>query len=186
MDENTNTIHRSTLRFIPYTGWIVKEIIQVKTGITICSVIVEKKCFDEIGGFCTDPRLLYRGDYEFILRLAMNAEAAVTPEIVLRVREHAGRITKSLSDGSERSALAYEIFIDQKPGIELERLARKQLAYELSEASISRFATGKTKLALKQLSRALFLRDNFRHWLSAIKRGIYAISKKHFNHSAEK
>jgi len=186
MDENKITIHRPTLKFIPYRGMMVKEIIQTKTAITICSILMEKKLFDEIGGFCEDPRLLYRGDFEFTLRLAMQAEAAVVREIVLRVREHAGRVTRSLSDGNERSALAYEIFINQKPGKELETLARKQLAYELSEASINRFAQGRIKLALKQLSRAFFLRDNFRHWLSAIKRGIYAIFKKRFIHSAKK
>jgi hypothetical protein len=165
---------------------MVKEIIQTKTSITICSILMEKKLFTEIEGFCKDPRLLYRGDFEFTLRLAMKAEAVVIPEILLRVREHAGRVTKSLRDANERSALAYEIFINQKPGKELERLARKQQAFELSEASVYRFADGKNRLALKHLGRALFLRDNFRHWLSALKRGIYAVSKKYFIHSAKK
>jgi hypothetical protein len=39
---------------------------------------------------------------------------------------------------------------------------------------------------LKQLGRALFLGDRARHWLSALKRGIYAICKKHSGHSAKK
>jgi glycosyltransferase involved in cell wall biosynthesis len=186
MDENKKTIYRDTAKFIPLSGWIVKEIILTKTGVTLCSLVVEKKLFDEIGGFCTDPRLLYRGDYELTLRMAMKAEAAVTPDVVVRVREHAGRITKSLTDPYERSALAYEIFISQKPGREFEKLARRQMAFQLSEASIYRFAKGENKVALHQLISSFWMGDNLRHWLSVLKRGIYAIFKKYFHHSAKK
>lgn len=169
------TIYESAEKFAPFAGPIVKEIIMAKTGITICSIIVEKKLFNEIGGFSS--HLKFKEDYEFFLRLAWKAEAAITAKIILKVRDHPGRTYKSALYSYEDSASAYKTFINRKPGKELEKLARRRLAYFLSEASVQRFSTGFYSRALQQLGQSLWLRDRPRHWLSAFKRGIYGAGK---------
>ncbi len=184
MDENRKTIYKSSARFTPLSGWILKEIILTRAGITICSVMIEKKFFEEIGRFSDDPNI--RGDYEFTLRMAAKAEGAVIPEIVTRVREHSGRITKSRVFPFERTARTYETFIRSKPGREFEKLARKRLSYLLAEASVFRFANGDHRMAIRQLLQSFWMRDKFRHWLSALKRGTHAAFKKYFIHSAKK
>ncbi len=183
-DENQKMIYKSPEKFAPFSGHVVKEIIMGKAGICICSLIVEKKLFDEIGGF--SPHLEIKGDYEFVLRLALNAEAAITKEIILRVRDHPNRTYKSATYPHERSASVYQAFINLKPGKEFEKLARTHIAFLLSEASIHRFAKREYRVALRQLSQSLWMRDKPGHWLSALKRGIYAAYKKHFRHPAKK
>lgn len=184
MDENKKVIYKSSARFIPLSGWILKEIILTKAGITICSVMIEKKFFEELGGFSADPHI--RGDYEFTLRMATKAEAAVIPETVVRVREHSGRITKARVFPFERTSRTYETFIANKPGKEFEKLARKRLAYLLAEASVYRFANGNHLMAIRQLIQSFRMRDKFRHWLSALKRGLYAAFKKYSSRFAKK
>ena len=184
VDENKKTIYKSSEKFVPYAGKIVKEVILGKIGITICSVMIEKKLFDEIGGFSSDPAI--RGDYEFLLRLALQVEAAIIPEVIMQVRDHSTRTYKSREYPHERSALTYKAFLNLKPGKEYEKLARKRLAFLLAEASVHRFSKWEYKIALKQISQSLWMRDKPRHWLSALKRGIYAVFKKYFQHSAKK
>ena len=183
IDENEKRIYTSPERFPPYEGKIIKEVILGKTGITICSIMIEKKLFEETGGFSLDPAV--RNDYEFLLRLTLNSEVAVTKEIVLKVRDHSKRTYKSRTYPNERSALTYKAFIDLDPAKELKRLAQKQYAYLLAEASVHRFANGDNRKALKQLAQS-FGKDKLRHWLSALKRGIYAAFKKYFQPSAKK
>jgi hypothetical protein len=183
IDENGKTIYYSFEKFPPYEGKIVKEVILGKTGITICSILIEKKLFEEAGGFSFDPAV--RNDYEFLLRLTLSSEASVTKKIVLKVRDHSKRTYKSRTYPFERSALTYKAFIELNPKKELKRLAQKQYAYLLAEASVRRFANGDNRKALKQLGQS-FGKDKWIHWLSALKRGIYAVSKKYFQHSAKK
>ena len=184
VDENKRMIYKSSEKFAPYAGKIVKEVILGKTGITICSVLIEKKLFDEIRGFSPDPTV--RGDYEFLLRLALKSESAITTEIVMQVREHPTRTYKSRIYPHERTASTYKAFLKLKPGKEFEKLAHKRLAFLLSEASVHRFTKGEFGIALRQLSQSLWMKDKPRHWLSALKRGIYAVFKKYFQHPAKK
>lgn len=180
MDENKKTIPNKAGAFIPLSGWITKEIITTNVGVNPGALLMQRTLFDEVGGFCSDPRLIYRSIYEFILRVSLKAEAGVTPHLVVKVREHSGRVTKTIVDPFEKTALAYDFFIDQKPGKEFEKLARKKRAFHLSEASVGRFQQGDHKIALQQLSQALWDGDNKKHWLRALLRGFYCILRSSY------
>ena len=179
VDENNQIIYSSSEKFLPFEGSIVKEIIQAKTGITICSVIVERKLFNEIGGFSTNPEL--REDYEFFLRIASRAEVAFTSQVLTRIREHPGRVYKSRKYPYDRTALAYKTFISQRPHKHLKKLAKKQVAHLLAEAAVQRFSTGQIKKGMHRLLQSLIMKDNARHWLSACKRSMLAGYKSIFN-----
>ena len=186
MDENKKTIPHKAGTFLMPSGWIAKQIVTTEADFHISSLVVEKKFFDELGGFTTDPLLFCREDHEFTLRLALHAEAAVVPEKVVRTREHGSRTTKTLDESFERSAYVYTTFLGYNRDKLLKKLALRRRAYHLSEASVLNFAGGKSGRAMKQLLRSFKDGDGIRHWLSACKRGSFALGKKYLHYFTQR
>ncbi|HVT83842.1 MAG TPA: glycosyltransferase [Chitinophagaceae bacterium] len=184
IDENKKLIYKSPEKFPPLSGRILEEIIKGQAGIAICSLMVEKKFFEMVGGFSSDPGV--RNDYELALRIALKEEIAFVPDIILKVRDHVNRIYKSRRYPYERSALTYQAFLNLKPEKRFEKLAKRKIAFLLSEAAVHRFANKDYRKAIQQLSQSLWLRDKPGHWLSALKRGIYAIFQKNIQHPAKR
>jgi glycosyltransferase involved in cell wall biosynthesis len=184
IDENKKVIYKSPEKFPPLSGRILEEIIEGQAGIAICSLMVEKKIFEMVGGFSSNPEV--RNDYELALRIALKEEIAFVPDIILKVRDHANRVYKSRTYPYERSALTYKAFLNLKPEKRFEKLTKRKIAFLLSEAAVHRFANREYRKAIQQLGQSLWLRDKPRHWLSALKRGIYASYQKNFQHSAKK
>jgi glycosyltransferase involved in cell wall biosynthesis len=180
IDENRNAIPAKTKISTIAPGWIVPEILNTTVDFSISSLMVEKNYFEQLGGFSTDPRLFCREDHEFTLRLALHAEAAAVPEIVVQVREHRERTTNVLSDAHERSAAVYSTFAGCDVEKKFHNYARRKYSYHLSEASVENFRDGHPGKAVKYLAYSLWQGDNMRHWLSSIKRGIYAAGKRYF------
>jgi glycosyltransferase involved in cell wall biosynthesis len=172
MNEFGHTIPAKAGIYRPMSGWIIKQLLTTEASVTMCSVMVQRSLFEEIGGFSIDSRLLYRGDYELGLRLALKAEVTALPDILVRVLEHEGRTTTGLKDSYERSALAYEIFLDTKPGKELKHLAKRRQAFHLVEAGSRRLSNGEYAIAGRNFARALANGAGWRQWLGAVYRGI--------------
>jgi GT2 family glycosyltransferase len=156
----------------PISGWIIRQLLTTEATVTICSVLVQRSLFEEVGGFSTDSRLLYRGDYELGLRLALKAEVTALPDVLVRVLEHAGRTTTGLKDGYERTALVYEIFLDNKPEKELKNLARRRWSSHLVEAASCRLGSGEYVIAGRQFARALANGVGWKQWFAALYHGI--------------
>jgi glycosyltransferase involved in cell wall biosynthesis len=171
MDEQMKTIPNKAGVFRPFSGWIIKELINTDASVNIGSLIVERLLFEELGGFDTDAKLLFREDYELTLRLAINAEAAVNEELLLKVREHESRATTIYGSGHDRTAAMYKYFIQSKPERELVNIARRRMAYELAESASGRIRQKKYSKALKQLVSALINGDSLRHLMFVVKRG---------------
>ena len=178
MNEVSQTIPGKYGIFRPLSGWIARPLITTEVAVTIGSLMIERKLFNEIGGFNTEPKLLYREDYELALRLALKAEALAVPDLLVRVREHTDRSTNAFNDGYERTAFVYRHFLDSHPGKELERPARKRMAYHLAEIAVNCMENGKYFPATHQLAKAFVNGDSLRHLLSAICRGLIARYKK--------
>ena len=172
MDESGKPIPEKAGKYFPLSGRIIRQLLTHKASVTICSVLVERTLFEEVGGFNNDPRLLYRGDYELELRLALNAEVTGLPDLIVKVREHRGRVTSTLNDPYVRSALPYTFFLQLKPGMELEKIARRRRGYLFTESAKANIAIGKYRLALRHISRAIKDRDQIRHILSGLYKGI--------------
>jgi glycosyltransferase involved in cell wall biosynthesis len=172
MNELGHTIPVKAGTYCPMSGWIIRELLTTEATVTMCSVMVQRSLFEEVGGFSTDSRLLYRGDYELGLRLALKAEVTALPDVLVGVLEHEGRTTNGLKDGCERTALAYEIFLDTKPGKELKHLAKKRQASHLIEAASSRLSSGEYVIAGRQFAWALANGAGWKQWLAALYRGI--------------
>jgi glycosyltransferase involved in cell wall biosynthesis len=178
MDDASQTIPFKSGIFRPISGWIAWPLITTEAAVNIGSLMIERKLFNEVGGFDTEPKLLFREDYELALRLALNAEALAVPDLLVRVREHTNRSTNVFDDGYERTAYVYKHFLNSQPGNELEKLARKRMAYHLAEIAVNCMANRKYFEAIHQFSKAFINGDSVRHLLSAIRRGLIALRKK--------
>jgi glycosyltransferase involved in cell wall biosynthesis len=181
----------------PFSGWIAKELLSTEASVNMGTLMIERTLFNELEGFDTEPLINYREDYEFVLRLAIKAETVASPERIMRIREHQGRVTNSSDKGNERTAAVYRHFLkthsagktthpagttihfsgttihSAAPPIEKEllRIAKRQLAFHLAETAVRNMKKGSYALATRQLGQALLNGDRWRHWLSALRRG---------------
>jgi glycosyltransferase involved in cell wall biosynthesis len=161
-------------RYIPHSGWILKELLTCEASVNIGTLMVDRTLFNELGGFDTEPLLNYREDYDLALRLAMKEEASSSPGLLMRVREHPGRVTNSFDNGNERSAYVYRHFIKRQPGKEWEAIAKRQLAFHLAEAAVKSRRAGQFSNAARQWVQAWQTGDSWKHLFSTFRRAILA------------
>jgi glycosyltransferase involved in cell wall biosynthesis len=138
----------------PLSGWIVRDMIEDRTGVMISTVVVTRALFDAVGGFSENPRLTHRGDFELALRLAVTAEVCAVPDTLTRVREHQGRTTATLSRPFERTALVFDGFLALTLPADVRRSARRGRARQLVHAAAQRKRGGEYGPAARLLIRA--------------------------------
>ncbi len=157
MNEKGQTIPVRSGKFIPFSGSIIKEVLTTKAAISTGALMLSRELFNKVGGFNTDPGLMDRDDYELVLRLALHAEMIAIPDVLLRIREHEGRGTRSVTvaEAHARSAIPYEIFIKNRPAKELLKIARKQYEQHMTVAAKTNFRSGKYGLAFQQIKKGL-------------------------------
>jgi glycosyltransferase involved in cell wall biosynthesis len=172
MNEHGEAIPVRAGRYEPLSGWIVNKLLTTEATITMCSVVMERNLFEEAGGFSSDPRLKYRGDYELALRVAAMAAVTALPDVLVRVLEHKGRSTSSIDNAHERTALAYEVFLSSKPGKELEAPAKKQQGFHLAHAATAHLGSGEYIIASRQIRRAYSLGADWKHCVASVYRGM--------------
>jgi glycosyltransferase involved in cell wall biosynthesis len=171
MDEDKKTIPNKAGIFHPYSGWIVKELLNTDASVNVGTLLIQRTLFDEVGGFDNDPTLLFREDYDLVVRLALRSEALAAPQLLMRVREHRNRATTISGSGHDRTVAVYKHFIRSKPEKELAAIARSRMASELAESAVSRLQRKKFISAAGLLYKALVNGDRLRHILSAVRRG---------------
>lgn len=171
MDNKMQPISNKAGIYQPISGWIIKEVLTTEASANIGTLLIERRLFEESGGFDEDAELLYREDYELVIRLALRSEALAVPDLLVRVREHSGRSTKAFEYGHDRTAAVYERFIQKHPDKELSKIARRRMAGELTEAAVKRIRQKKYFEAIRRLGRGFTNGDSWRHLLSAIRRG---------------
>ncbi|MFT3909381.1 MAG: glycosyltransferase [Ferruginibacter sp.] len=156
MDEKGKTIPPKAGRFKLFSGNIIKELLARETTITIVSIMLSRELFNRTGGFSTDLRIIYL-DYEFELRMASLVEIHCIEDILLRVREHAGRTTSSISSAElhTNTAIVYDTFIAARPGKELEKIALTERNKHLRAATKLNFRDGKYLQAFRLFKKIL-------------------------------
>jgi glycosyltransferase involved in cell wall biosynthesis len=172
MNDDKRAIPNKAGQFRPISGWIIKDVLTTEASVTIGTLILERTLFEEAGRFNEDAGLIFREDYELVLRLALKSEALAIPDLLVRIREHKGRITSSLEDGHDRTAAMYEYFIRTRPEKALEKIARKRMAGELAESARQSIQRKKYLQATRKLGKALINGDKLRHLFSVVRRGL--------------
>ncbi len=155
----------------PVSGWIAKEVLTTEASVNIGTLMLKRSLFEEVGGFDEDAEILYREDYELVIRLALREESLAIPDLLLRVREHTGRSTNAFEYGNERTAAVYRRFLQTNTDKELAKIARRRMAGELTEDAVKRIRQKKYSEAVMRLWKAFLSGDRLRHLLSAIRRG---------------
>ncbi len=155
----------------PVSGWIAKEVLTTEASVNIGTLMLKRSLFEEARGFNEDAELLYREDYELVIRLALKEEVLAVPDLLVRIREHDGRSTNIFEYGNDRTAAVYERFLQINPEKELAKIARRRMAGELTEGTVKRIRERKYSEATRRLWKALLNGDGWRHLLSAIRRG---------------
>jgi len=155
----------------PVSGWIAKEVLSTEASVNIGTLMLMRTLFEEAGGFDENAEILYREDYELVIRLALREESLAIPDLLLRVREHSGRSTNAFEYGNERTAAVYKLFLQTNPDKELAKIARRRMAGELAEDAVKRIRQKKYSEATGRLWKAFLNGDRWRHLLSAIRRG---------------
>ena len=174
MNDNMQTIPNKAGQFRPMSGWIIKEVLTTEASVTIGTLMLERSLFEEAGGFNEDAKLIYREDYELVLRLALKSEALAVPDLMVRIREHEGRATKGFEDAHDRTAEMYAHFIRSRPDKALVKIARRRMAAELAESVKTSIRRKNYLQAAKRWGQALINGDKPRHLFSVVKRGFSA------------
>ena len=139
------------------SGHIVCALLKEETCVCPCTLLVRRSLFAAIGGFSEHPRLFCRDDADIALRLARASEAIAIPEQLTLVREHAGRLTRTLDAPHEHSAVVYESFLRSGgDGVsQTLALARARCARCLLAAGAQRLKAGQYRRAAALFWRAL-------------------------------
>jgi glycosyltransferase involved in cell wall biosynthesis len=122
--------------FAPHAGRILGNLLREETSAFIGTLLIERALFEETGGF--DETLRMRGDLDLVLRLAARAAAAVVPEILALVREHATRTTHELAEPHLASAAVFERAIARERDPEILALAKAKHAALIEAAARKR------------------------------------------------
>ena len=155
MDEKRNTILIKAGKFVALSGYIIKQVLTTEAAVTIGSLMLSRKLFNTVNGFSTDPFLRYRDDYDLVVKLANLTELVAVPNILLRVREYAGRGTNlmNLSEAHEISAVPYKKFIIVNKDIELHKIALKQYKYHMMLSVKKNLKLARFRRAFTQLKK---------------------------------
>lgn len=157
--------------YSPISGWIAKQVLTTEAAVSVGSLMLTRKLFEEVGGFNTDPNLLYREDYDLAIRLALSNEALAIPELLVRIREHRGRATNGFAKGHDRTAAVYEHFLLSHPDHELAKVARQRVASELAESAVDSIKQKEYLEAAERMQRAMLYGLGWKKFLSALRRG---------------
>ncbi len=174
MNDDMRTIPNKAGQYRPISGWIIKDVLTTEASVHIGTLMIERTLFEEAGGFNQDAKLIYREDYELVLRLALKSEAVAVPDLLVRIREHKGRATNGFEDAHDRTAAVYEHFLRHRPEKALAKIARRRMAGELAESAKKSIMGKKYLQATRRLGRALINGDKLRHLFSVVRRGLAA------------
>ncbi|HSJ14148.1 MAG TPA: glycosyltransferase [Longimicrobiales bacterium] len=147
------------------SGRILRALLAMEVNVSICTVLVERALFDELGGFGVAAG---REDFDLLLRLAARAPVVAVAEPLVRAREHPARTTGALSSPHAASLLVFERFLARERDPELRRLAHAHSARLLLDGSRYEAGRGRTGAAGRMLLRSLRHRARPLEWLRAL------------------
>ncbi len=147
-------------RFYPAEGWIVREVLTVRTTVVQSSVALRRRFLEQTGLY--DERLSLCSDFELWLRCALAGEADCISEPLVWVRrhsEHAGTDVEACRDFS----LALELI---RPALEpsLRRQVRRQRAIASATLARSQAVAGQRTAAIGTLFASAPYAWGHREW----------------------
>jgi glycosyltransferase involved in cell wall biosynthesis len=158
----------------PLSGRILDSLLTTEASVAVSTLVVEAALFTSLRGFDEDPRLNFREDYEFVLRLALASPTLAVADRLTSIREHGGRSTKGLSGAvpDVTAAHAYSKILPLLPDRASARLARRRRGHHLAEAGSQYLSARAIGPAACALVRSIGDGVGARQWASAVARGL--------------
>lgn len=155
-DEEGNFIPLKAGSFKAFSGRIIEQVITTEAAACVCSLMLSKQLFDKLGGYNEQAPSFFREDYEFTLRLALSAEIIALPEVLVRIREHAGRQTNadSATQAHLNTAATYKIFMCSLQDEKLRSMAGGQYRNHMRAAAKNSLRAGKPVNAMRQMMKS--------------------------------
>jgi len=138
------------------SGDIAEPLIATDAAVALCTVMVERNLFADLGGFDEDPRLILREDFEFLVRLAIAATTVAVPDVLAQVRDHSGRETQA-SEGAAPfvgTAYTYTRLLATLEVPRHRRAAHRRRAYHFARAAAESLKHGSAATAAVYAVRA--------------------------------
>jgi glycosyltransferase involved in cell wall biosynthesis len=168
MDADCKPIPMRAGEWRPKSGNVIREVLTTDLGVSISSLMIQRTLFDEVGHFNDS---IYREDHELAMRLALHAEAIAVPDVLVRIRDHGGRMS-GVERSHELTAHIYDLFLAQKPPADLARLARDVRGRHLVNAGAQRLTEGDWLAGARLFVRSLSDSPGARRWLRGVGRGV--------------
>jgi glycosyltransferase involved in cell wall biosynthesis len=138
--------------WVPYSGWILEDLLSYRAAVVTPTVIVETALFHAIGGF--DERWLFTADYDLWLRLASRAPIRVVDAVLASARHHGGRRTKGRIDVHEWKVAIFGALHASTDDRKVRRACRRRSAEHLLKLARHHSANGRHWTAFRTLGRA--------------------------------
>ncbi len=136
MDERGQSLPMlSGPKWHPHSGWILPALITTEATVGISTIIVQKRLLDEAGRFDEDPRIVFREDYDLLLRLAGKARVLAVDRQLAVVRQHAGRSSGTLANPFRATARVYDKFLASSRDPHVRHLAKVRRRYHRLRAA---------------------------------------------------
>jgi glycosyltransferase involved in cell wall biosynthesis len=164
MDERRRTVAFASGTFHPISGRILRELLTGQANVTVCTVMLARDLFDEVGGFALNAG---REDYDLVLRVAKREPVVAVGDVLVQVRSHAGRMTSGLDSPHQASLLPLQRLLEEEGDPSLRRLVRARIAELLLEGAVYEAGHGRNHIAARWLARSMAHRPSPARWLRA-------------------
>lgn len=166
MDENGSPMPLRAGELRPISGWIVDDLLEVRTGVCAGTVLVKRELFESVGGFSKNGIYAY-DDLDFAFRAALASEVVALPQSLTRILVHHGSLGSALDLSHHYKCLVYGHILADLSDAASRRLARRMLAHHLAEAGAQRIARREFPEAMRCFIKAVALGDAPGHLLRA-------------------
>ena len=162
---------------VEYNGYILGDLLEEPLVIS-STLMVKREVFESMGGFAA---LRMNEDYELSLRLAERSTASYVPDVLVLMREHAGRTSRL---AREMPLLDYisivEGFLAQRPGLPPQTMARARRGLANVHLKLARHYLdyGDRREARRHVLALIKLRPTDRRAISTLLRSLYPTSHK--------
>lgn len=138
----------------PRSGWIVEHLLAQTTGLTVPSVVVERRLLEEAGGF--DEDLEFGEDHDLWLKLAERAQCVGLDDVLVSIRSHSAQTTRSSPVPSSIGMVAvFERFALRSSSRRLRAIARRQQSRYALLVALGWHSRGRRREAARWVLRAL-------------------------------
>lgn len=145
---------RSGAPYRAQSGWVLEPLLTYAMTATISTLLVRRSLLEELGRF--DETIIFREDYDLVLRLAARSELCALEETLTLVRDHLARSTTAQrpSELHRHHEMAFRKAKRAATTRRIRRLCARQCAAYLVAQARALSQEGEHRRALAALARA--------------------------------